>query len=76
MKDVLVQAGITPEEEAQLQSALDKCVLYKASTPSFLGIKISRYSGLSMYLPSMGTSYLNDYYRNHLAWNRDTQLVK
>ena len=76
MKDILVQAGITPEEEALLQSALDKCILYKANTPSFLSIKINRYSGMSMYLPSMGTKYLNNYYREHLAWNRATQLVK
>ena len=76
LKDILVQAGITPEEETLLQSALDKCVLYKASTPAFLGLSINSYSGLSMYLPSMGTKYLDNYYRNHLAWNRATQLVK
>lgn len=76
LKDILVQAGITPEEEALLQSALDRCILYKASTPSFLSITINNYSGLSMFLPSMGSKYLENYYRNHLAWNRATQLVK
>jgi hypothetical protein len=80
LKDVLVHAGITPEEETLLQRALDNCILYKAATPSFLlgssGFYINTYSGLSMYLPSMGSDYLDKYYRVHCAWNRATQLVK
>ena len=76
LKDILVQTGITPEEEALLQSALDKCVVYKANTPTFLSINLKNCCGLSMYLPSMGSNYLDNYYRNHLAWNRSTQLVK
>ena len=76
LKDILVKAGITPEEEALLQDALDKCLLYKAATPSFLSITIKNYSGLSMYLPSKGTSLLDKYYREHIAWNRATGLVK
>ena len=76
LKDILVNAGITAEEEAALQSALDACMLYKAATPSFLGFSIDHYSGLSMYLPSMGSNYLDNYYRNHIAWNKATGLVK
>lgn len=76
LKDILVKAGITSEEEALLQDALDKCLLYKAATPSFLSITIKNYSGLSMYLPSKGTAVLDNYYREHIAWNRATGLVK
>jgi hypothetical protein len=80
LKDILVNAGISAEEEALLQRALDNCILYKAATPSFMlgssGFYINHYSGLSMYLPSMGSDYLDNYYRTHLAWNQATRLVK
>lgn len=77
LKDILVQAGITPEEEALLQQALDRCIQYKAATPSFISsFSINHYSGLSMYLPSMGTALLDKYYRERIAWNRATGLVK
>ncbi len=75
LQDILVQAGITPEEQAQLQEALDRCLVYKAATPSFLSFSIDTFSGLSMYLPSMGSSILDTYYRNHMAWNQATGLV-
>lgn len=76
LKDILVQSGITPEEESLLQNALDQCIVYKDTTPYFLGVTIERYSGLSMYLPSMGTAYLDNFYRNHVAWNRATSLIQ
>lgn len=76
LKDILVQAGITTDEERRLDAALDKCILYKAATDYFLSIPIRRYSGLSMYLPSMGTSFLDQFYRTRIDWNTATQLVK
>lgn len=76
LQDILVQSGITESEEASLQSALDQCIVYKAATPSFLGIAIKSYSGLSMYLPSMGSTYLDTFYRSHVAWNQATSLVQ
>ena len=63
-------------EQAQLNDALDACLLYHAATPYFLSIRLSRVCGLSMYLPSMGTDYLNSFYRNQISWNEATQLVK
>lgn len=75
LKDILVKAGITPEEEAQLDYALSRCVLYKAATDFFLSIKIKNACGLSMYLPSMGSDFLDNYYMEHIDWNRDTGLV-
>lgn len=81
LKDILVNAGITEAETLQLQAALDQCILYKAATPYFFqggnyGFAIKNYSGLSMYLPSMGSAYLDNYYLNHIAWNKATSLVK
>ncbi len=80
LRDILVEAGITPEETAALDAALQECVLYKAATPYFMegtqyGFEITDYCGLSMYLPSKGTDFLNNYYRNHIAWNQATHLV-
>lgn len=76
LKDILVKAGITAEEEAALDAALSQCVVYKAATEYFLTIKILTACGFSMYLPSMGSNYLDSFYKTHLAWNNATELVK
>ncbi len=76
LKDILVQAGITAEETERLDAALDKCLLYKADTPSFLSIPLLRTCGLSMYLPSMGTELLDTFYKENMAWNQATELVQ
>ena len=76
LKDILVQAGISWMEEAELDAALDACILYQAATPYFLEIPLIRVCGLSMYLPSMGTDFLNHFYKDQIAWNDATLLVK
>ncbi|MBQ9598042.1 MAG: hypothetical protein IJR34_07335 [Bacteroidales bacterium] len=76
LKDILVKAGITADESARLDAALARCIPYKAATPTFLGIQIKTYCGLSMYLPSMGTSFLNGFYKENMAWNDATELVQ
>lgn len=76
LKDVLLKAGITAEEEAALDAALSQCIIYKAATEKFISIKINTFSGFSMYLPSMGSDFLDGYYKAHIAWNKDTELVK
>jgi hypothetical protein len=81
LKDILVQAGITPEEQAQLDQALEDCILYKAATPYFFeglkgGFPINHYCGLSMFLPSVGTAYVNQFYRDQIGWNEATSLVQ
>lgn len=74
--DIVDKAGADSEEKAELQKALDKCVVYKAHTPKFMNnITISVYSGLSMYLPCRGSRELDKYYRT-LEWNKATSLVK
>ncbi len=81
LRDVLVKAGISSDELAQLDAALAKCVLYKAATPWFMkdtayGFQIKTACGLSMYLPSMGSAFLNNHYINNIAWNQASSLVR
>ena len=76
LKDILLKAGINSFEEARLDAALDECILYKAATPYFLGVPIIVYSGLSMYLPSRGSAFLDNFYKTQIDWNKATELVK
>lgn len=76
LESILVQAGITADELASLRAALDECVLYKASTPSFMQeFDIDVFSGLSMFLPSNGGDRLKEFYKG-LDWNKATGLVR
>jgi len=76
LASILIEADIDAEELGRLSSALDECVLYKAHTPEFMcEFEIEIFSGLSMYLPSVGSTELDKYYKT-LLWNRDTGLVK
>lgn len=78
LEDILLKAGISAAEQAELESALEECITYKASTEAFLekygGFTIDMYSGLSMYLPCDGSAYLDAFYRK-LAWNKAAELV-
>ena len=75
LEDILVKAGIDDSEKQQLASALDACVLYNEATEEFLSeFKIETHCGFSMYLPSNGSEYLDDFYRT-LQWNKATKLV-
>ncbi len=80
LRHILVCAGVSEEELSDLDSALQKCVVYKAATPYFMegtqyGFAIKHFCGLSMYLPSEGTEFLDNYYKEKIEWNKDTQLV-
>ena len=79
LEDILVHAGITEEEKASLDEALNGCITYKDATASFMphwgGFDIHTYCGLSMYLPNQGYDALNEFYKT-LDWNIATKLVK
>ncbi len=80
LRDILAHAGLSEEELEELDEALRECVLYKAATPFFMngsqyGFSIRAHSGLSMYLPSRGSSFLDNYYKTHITWNQATELV-
>lgn len=76
LEDILLHAGITAGEQAQLSAALDRCTVYKAATPSFLSIDINHFCGLSMMLPSNASDALKAWYRENIAWNDATALVE
>lgn len=77
LKDILVKAGITEEEEALLDDALSRCVIYKAATDFFLSeFRIRTACGFSMYFPAKGSDFLDQYYMEHIDWNQATLLVK
>ena len=75
LRDILVQAGISEQEKTRLDAALSQFIVYQAATDYFLSIPLKRVCGLSMYLPSMGSTYLNNYYKEHVSWNQATELV-
>lgn len=77
MEDILVKAGISESDHALLKTAIGNCLLYEAATKQgVLGdFVIKTHCGFSMYLPNMGTPYLNDFYKAS-AWNKATSLVK
>lgn len=75
LEDIFVKAGISDADHAMLSAAIDGCVIYKAATTSFLGVKINSHSGFSMYLPCRGSGELDNFYRNFL-WNKEVALVK
>lgn len=66
------------EQAAPVLEALDKAVLYKASTPYFLNIYIDRnkYSGLSTYIPiEPADAELATYYKT-LEWNKAVGMIE
>jgi len=76
LRDILLHAGLSEEDDARLQAALDDAVVYKAATPKFIdSFSINVYSGLSMYLPADGSDYLDAYYKENVSWNDATGLV-
>ena len=75
LRDAVRVAGASSAELAELDAVLDGAVVYKAATEYFLGLQIENYSGLGMYLPCDGSTYLDTYYQS-LAWNAATALVE
>jgi len=79
LEDILLKAGISSSEKSALEAALDECIIYKGATEGFLpgssGFYIDTFSGLSMYLPSAGSSYLDAFYKT-LDWNKASGLVE
>ena len=85
LADILRKAGATDSELANLQTALDRAIAYKATTGQYYSVyggtfTINAFCGLSMYLPSSsavstGKAYLDAYYRT-LGWNQAAELVK
>ncbi|HRT84666.1 MAG TPA: hypothetical protein P5523_08515, partial [Bacteroidales bacterium] len=63
------------QEFMQFNDALSKVVIKKLTTPTFLDFTINSYSGLSTYIQSNGSSFLDSYYKGY-KWNIATEMVK
>ena len=75
-EDIIRKSGASEEDIATFNDALKKCITYRAATDYILGtVKVSNYSGLSMYLQKSSHTALKDYYRT-LEWNKATGLVQ
>ena len=75
LEDILVKSGISDEDLAGFRGIMDNLITYKAHTARILDtFDINTFCGLSMYLPSKGSSYLDSYY-GKLAWQKGTGLV-
>lgn len=75
LRDIMEKSGASAEDLGRLDEALAKCVLYKKATERLFGDTVcTTFCGLSMYLPCVGTAFLNGYYSDFM-WNKDTQLV-
>ena len=76
LESIILEAGASKEEVAELHDALNQCVLYKGHTPKFMDdFDISVFSGFSMYLPCDGSTELDKYYKT-LQWNIASGLVE
>jgi hypothetical protein len=75
LRDMLVKAGITDEETDAFDEALDACILYERHTPKFISLPLVNVCGLSVLLPSSASWDLKEYYKEHVAWNTETQLL-
>lgn len=73
--DDLIQRIATESQYADFKAALDKAVIFKDSTPAFLGLDIRHYSGLSIYIPRPEYTVLNNYYKT-LRWNAATGYIE
>ena len=85
LKDMFREAGASDTDLASLQAALDEAIVYEAHTAKFINVKLDRVCGLAMYLPSYpdyrrdiyhGTEFLDGFYKDNIAWNQATALVK
>ena len=65
----------TPEQYSKFSDALNKAVIYKATTPYFFNIIMEEYSGVSTYIPIPANSTLSTYYKT-LKWNEATGFIE
>ena len=40
-----------------------------------MSLELRNVCGLSVFLPSSGDDYFKSYYKEHVSWNTETQLI-
>lgn len=73
--DNFINKIATTTEYKQFNLALNQVVKAKWSTPSFLGIEINNFSGMSTYIQNPENSFLDSFYKD-LDWGADTGMIK
>ena len=68
---------LAPERSAEIEIALEQCVLYKDHTPSYFSAKgglhpIHAFSGLTVYIPQAAYPETNEIYKR-LKWTKATE---
>ncbi len=71
--DLIAQIS-EPDEYEMFKTALDKVVIAKWNTPSFLDININSFSGISTYIQKPPNSFLDTFYKG-FDWNIETGMV-
>lgn len=72
--DLVHKLSLTEAEKAAFDESMEECILYKAATPEFFEVPITAHSGLSTYLPSVGTDQIRLFYSG-FDWNVATGYV-
>ena len=76
MADVFRAAlGESSTDYSEVSAAILDCVIYRESTPAFMGKAISTFCGLSMFIPSLGRDYIKNYYNTNISWCKDTEYM-
>ena len=76
LEDIVKKSGASDEDIAELEDALNECILCKFATESFMNvIPIKSHCGLSMYFYDSDRYILNNYYKT-LKWEQDVRLIK
>ena len=76
-RDIIEKMGASESELKALDGALEKVVLYKLATDTFIytPINADTFSGMSMYLPQTDWPTLNSFYKK-TSWDIATGLLK
>ena len=75
LRHMLECAGMTAEEAAAFDEALDGCIEYQANTSRFMSLHLLHVCGLSVYMPSSGNATMDAYYKETVEWNNATELI-
>lgn len=73
LNDFISNIG-TAEQVSAFSQALSNAVVYKAATPYFIDIPITKYSGISTYVPNPFNEELATFYMN-LEWNKACEMI-
>lgn len=75
LNDFLSQLSTDNSNLAKFKEAMDKAIIYKATTNQMIDLPIVRFSGTSTYIPKPANEELDKFYSN-FAWNKACGMIK